>query len=73
MSDYRNSEEYKDNQEKMDEASREVEKFGLNKEAVKAIKHMSDIENATDTDYMEQAYIQGICDGIRFVKFFQQI
>ncbi len=73
MSDYRNSEEYKDNQEKMDEASRSVKMLGLNKEAVKAIKHMSDIENDTGADYMEQAYIQGICDGIRFVKFFQQI
>ncbi len=73
MSDYRNSEEYQGNLEKMDEASRSVKMLGLNDEAIKAINRMSDIENATGTDYMEQAYIQGICDGIRFVKFFQQI
>lgn len=72
MSDYRSSEEYQENQEKMNEASREIEMLNLNEEAMKAINHMSDIENDTGTAYMEQAYLQGICDGIRFVKFFQQ-
>ncbi len=71
MSEYRKSEEYQDNQEKMNEASKSVKMLGLDDEAIKAINSMSDIENATGADYMEQAYIQGICDGIRFVKFFQ--
>ena len=72
MSDYRNSEEYQNDQEKMNEASRALEMLELNEEIMKVIDNISDIENDTDTDYMEQAYIQGICDGIRFVKFFQQ-
>ena len=72
MSDYRNSEEYQNNQKKMNEASRALEMLELNEEIMKVIDNISDIENDTDTDYMEQAYIQGICDGIRFVKFFQQ-
>lgn len=72
MSDYRNSEEYQNDQVKMDKASREIEKLKLDEEAMKAINNMSDIENETGTAYMEQAYLQGICDGIRFVKFFQQ-
>lgn len=72
MSEYRNSEEYQNNQEKLNEASRAVEMLELNEETMDAIDNMSDIENNADTDYMEQAYIQGICDGIRFVKFFQQ-
>lgn len=72
MSGYRNSEEYQINQEKMNEASQKVEMLKLNEETMTAINNMSDIENNADTDYMEQAYIQGICDGIRFVKFFQQ-
>lgn len=71
MSDYRNSEEYQINQEKMNEASQEVEMLKLDEQTMTAINNMSDIENNADTDYMEQAYIQGICDGIRFVKFFQ--
>ena len=44
----------------------------LDEKAMRAINNMSDIENETGTAYMEQAYLQGICDGIRFVKFFQQ-
>lgn len=72
MSDYRSSEEYQENQEKMNDASREIEMLKLNEEAMKAINNLSDIENDTGTAYMEQAYIQGICDGIRFMKFFQQ-
>lgn len=72
MSDYRSSEEYQDNQKKMNDASREIEMLKLNEETMKAINNLSDIENDTGTAYMEQAYIQGICDGIRFVKFFQQ-
>lgn len=72
MSDYRSSEEYQENQEKMNDASREIEMLKLNEEAMKAINNLSDIENDTGTAYTEQAYIQGICDGIRFVKFFQQ-
>ena len=72
MSDYRNSEEYQNNQKKMNEASRALEMLELNEEIMKVIDNISDIENDTDTDYMEQAYIQGICDGIRLVKFFQQ-
>ena len=72
MSDYRRSEEYQNNQEKMNEASREIDKLNLDEEVMRAINNMSDIENETDTAYMEKAYIQGICDGIRFVKFFQQ-
>ncbi len=72
MSDYRDSEEYQNNQEKMNEASREIGKLKLDEDVMIAIHNMSDIENETGTDYMEQAYIQGICDGIRFVKFFQQ-
>lgn len=72
MSDYRNSEEYQNDQVKMDKASREIEKLKLDEKAMKAINNMSDIENETGTAYMEQAYLQGICDGIRFVKFFQQ-
>lgn len=46
--------------------------YNLNEKTMKAINNMSDIENDTGTAYMEQAYIQGICDGIRLVKFFQQ-
>ena len=72
MYDYRNSEEYQNDQEKMNEASREIEMLNLNEKTMKAINNLSDIENDTGTAYMEQAYIQGICDGIRFVKFFQQ-
>lgn len=72
MSNYRKSEEYQNDQVKMDKASREIEKLKLDEEAIKAINNMSDIENETGTAYMEQAYLQGICDGIRFVKFFQQ-
>lgn len=72
MSDYRSSEEYQENQEKMNDASREIEMLELNEETMKAINNLSDIENDTGTAYMEQAYIQGICDGIRLVKFFQQ-
>lgn len=72
MSEYRNSEEYQDNQKKMNDASREIEMLKLNEETMKVIDNLSDIENDTGTAYMEQAYIQGICDGIRFVKFFQQ-
>jgi len=72
MSDYRKSEEYQNDQEKMNEASRGIEMLNLNEKTMKAINNMSDIENDTGTAYMEQAYIQGICDGIRLVKFFQQ-
>lgn len=56
----------------MNEASRKIEMLNLNEKTMKAINNMSDIENDTGTAYMEQAYIQGICDGIRLVKFFQQ-
>lgn len=72
MSDYRNSEEYQNDQEKMNAASREIDNLKLDEKAMRAINNMSDIENETGTAYMEQAYLQGICDGIRFVKFFQQ-
>lgn len=72
MSDYRNSEEYQNDQEKMNVASREIDNLKLDEKAMRAINNMSDIENETGTAYMEQAYLQGICDGIRFVKFFQQ-
>lgn len=72
MSNYRKSEEYQNDQVKMDKASREIEKLKLDEEVMKAINNMSDVENETGTAYMEQAYLQGICDGIRFVKFFQQ-
>lgn len=72
MSNYRKSEEYQNDQVKMDKASREIDNLKLDEKAMKAINNMSDIENETGTAYMEQAYLQGICDGIRFVKFFQQ-
>lgn len=72
MSNYRKSEEYQNDQVKMDKASMEIDNLKLDEEAMKAINNMSDIENETGTAYMEQAYLQGICDGIRFVKFFQQ-
>ena len=62
MYDYRNSEEYQNDQEKMNEASRKIEMLNLNEKTMKAINNMSDIENDTGTAYMEQAYIQGICD-----------
>ena len=47
-------------------------KLDLDKDVMNAIQDFGDVENAAATDYMEQAYIQGICDGIRFMKFFQQ-
>lgn len=72
MSNYRKSEEYQNDQVKMDKASREIDNLKLEEKAMRAINNMSDIENETGTAYMEQAYLQGICDGIRFVKFFQQ-
>ena len=69
MSDYRKSEEYQNNQEKLSQASSAIGNLKLDEEIMRAINHLSDVENEISTDYMEQAYIQGICDGIRFVKF----
>lgn len=72
MSDYRMSAEYKDNQEEIQREYQQIGKLDLDKDVMNAIQDFGDVENAAATDYMEQAYIQGICDGIRFVKFFQQ-
>lgn len=72
MSDYRMSAEYKDNQEEIQIGYQQLGKLELGKDVMDAIQDFGDVENAAATDYMEQAYIQGICDGIRFVKFFQQ-
>lgn len=72
MSDYRMSAEYKDNQEEIQREYQQLGKLDLGKDVMNAIQDFGDVENAAATDYMEQAYIQGICDGIRFVKFFQQ-
>lgn len=72
MSDYRMSAEYKDNQEEIQVGYQQLGKLELGKDVMDAIQDFGDMENAAATDYMEQAYIQGICDGIRFVKFFQQ-
>jgi|InofroStandDraft_1065614.scaffolds.fasta_scaffold07364_16 hypothetical protein len=72
MSDYRMSAEYKDNQEEIQKEYQQLGKLDLGKDVMNAIQDFGDVENAAATDYMEQAYIQGICDGIRFVKFFQQ-
>lgn len=72
MSDYRMSAEYKDNQEEIQREYQQIGKLGLSKAVKDAIQEFGDVENAAATDYMEQAYIQGICDGIRLVKFFQQ-
>lgn len=72
MSDYRMSAEYKDNQEEIQIGYQQLGKLELGKDVMDAIQDFGDVENAAATDYMEQAYIQGICDGIRFVKFFQE-
>lgn len=72
MSDYRMSAEYKNNQEEIQIGYQQLGKLELGKDVMDAIQDFGDVENAAATDYMEQAYIQGICDGIRFVKFFQQ-
>lgn len=72
MSDYRMSAEYKDNQEEIQKEYQQLGKLDLGKDVMNAIQDFGDVENAAATDYMEQAYIQGLCDGIRFVKFFQQ-
>lgn len=72
MSDYRMSAEYKDNQEKIQIGYQQLGKLELGKDVMDAIQDFGDVENAAATDYMEQAYLQGICDGIRFVKFFQE-
>ena len=72
MSDYRMSAEYKDNQEEIQKEYQQLGKLDLGKDVMNAIQDFGDVENAAATDYMEQAYIQGICDGIRFVKFFQE-
>lgn len=72
MSGYRESDEYLDGQEKMEQEHEKIEKLNLDKEAMNAINDLEDAENETSTDYMEQAYIQGITDGIRFMNFFQQ-
>lgn len=69
MAEYRLTAEYKDNQEKIQREYQQIEKLGLSKEVKDAIQEFGDIENAASTDYMEQAYIQGICDGIRFLEF----
>lgn len=73
MSDYRLSEEYKKNMENIHREFEKIEKLGLDKEVMVAIQEFGDIENAAGTDYMEQAYIQGISDGIRLLRFFNQI
>lgn len=73
MLDYRRSDEYRNNQEKMHNEFEKIEKLGLSREAMDAIQEFGDIENAAGTDYMEQAYIQGISDGIRLLRFFNQI
>lgn len=72
MSDYRMSAEYKGNQEEIQREYQQLGKLDLDKDVMNAIQDFGDVENAAATDYMEQAYIQGICDGIRFMKFFQQ-
>ncbi len=72
MAGYRLSEEYKDNQEKIHREFERIEKLGLQKEVMEAIQYFGEVENAVATDYMEQAYLQGISDGIRLWKFVNQ-
>lgn len=72
MSGYRESDEYLDGQEKMEQEHEKIEKLNLDKEVMNAINDLEDAENEASTNYMEQAYLQGISDGIRFMNFFQQ-
>jgi len=73
MSDYRDSAEYKENQEMVKQEYEKLEELGLDEKVMRMISDIEDVENAAATDYMEQAYIQGISDGIRLLMFFHQI
>lgn len=73
MSEYRMSEEYEANQDKMRQEYKKIEKLGLSRAAMDAINSLEDAENAASADDVEQAYLQGISDGIRFCIFVNHI
>lgn len=73
MESYRLSGEYKANQEKIRQANEKIRNLGLADEVMETINDLGDIENAAAADYTEQAYLQGISDGIRFWIFVNQI
>lgn len=73
MAEYLMSEEYKGHQEKMNEKHKKIEKLGVDRAVLAAVNDLEDAENAASADYVEQAYLQGISDGIRFCIFLNQI
>lgn len=73
MEPYRLSGEYKANQEKIRQAYEKIGNLGLTAETMETINELGEIETAAAADYTEQAYLQGISDGIKFWIFVNQI
>jgi len=67
------SREYKSASEEAYEACKRLESFSLTKEEREAIDDAMDMEAATSAIYVEQSYLQGISDCIKFLQFINQV
>lgn len=68
-----NSREYREANKEAYEACKRINSIRLTKDEREAIDNALDMEAATSAIYVEQSYIQGISDCLKFLQFIKGV